>query len=54
MALGKTPQPQKSFQWTAIGSEHSILELGKYYGKMTLQYEAGRIVLLRFEQTKKP
>ncbi len=54
MGQDKSQHQQKAYSWTSIGSENSVLESSNFYGKMTLQYEEGRIILLRFEQTKKP
>lgn len=48
------PKQPKKFPWTSIGSENALLERSNFYGKMVLQYEDGNIILLRFEQTKKP
>lgn len=45
---------QYTFSWASISSYHMACENKEFWGTLTLQYQAGQIVLLRIEETLKP
>jgi len=58
MGKGRLPTKVNSnmmgFPFSAVASAHSELFHSEFYGTMTMRYEQGRIVLMKFEQTVKP
>ena len=45
---------QSTFNWTDVGSCHQALEKRNFYGLLSVRYEAGKIVLIKLEETLKP